>query len=321
MSWVRLDDRFPSHRKVALLSDRAFRLHVSAICWCSENLTDGHIRERELTLVAHVRGLKATARELEEAGVWDRVEDGWVVHDYLAYNPSREQVIAERKKNAARQEAFRKRRSGKPTPPPKGASNGGSNGVTRTEAEPRNDTTATRRRHEDDMSASSKYRDSEEEPQVSEVRNGVTNGAPSRPVPNYLSMADVDGGSTGSSAAADGALAPPPIDLDGFALTDAMRRWAHRDGYAPLVDLDYETAQFVSHFRATHQRRANWADEWQKWIRRSHKWATEQRTLPAAAGAENVVPLTRRPSTTDQRVNAALSLAAEFRALEEGPQP
>jgi hypothetical protein len=39
-----------------------------------------------------------------------------------------------------------------------------------------------------------------------------------------------------------------------------------------------------------------------------------------AAGAD-VIPLNgRRPSTTDQRVNDALALAAEFRALEEGPQ-
>ncbi|WP_255254292.1 hypothetical protein [Streptomyces albidoflavus] len=38
MPWVRVDDRFPSHRKVALLSDRAFRLYVAALCWCSENL-------------------------------------------------------------------------------------------------------------------------------------------------------------------------------------------------------------------------------------------------------------------------------------------
>jgi hypothetical protein len=40
-----------------------------------------------------------------------------------------------------------------------------------------------------------------------------------------------------------------------------------------------------------------------------------------AAGAD-VIPLNgRRSSTTDQRVNDALALAAEFRALEEGPQP
>src|SRR3546814_4317479 len=77
MPWVKLDDRFPSHRKIALLSDRAFRLHISAICWCAENLTDGRISDRELALVAKIRGVKATAQQLADAGVWDRTADGW----------------------------------------------------------------------------------------------------------------------------------------------------------------------------------------------------------------------------------------------------
>ena len=149
MPWVKLDDRFPSHRKIALLSDRAFRLHVAAICWSAENLTDGRITDRELTLITHIRGVKTTAQQLEEAGLWDRTADGWAIHDYLDYNPSRVQVLAERKKNAERQQKFRRRKNGKPIPPegsgnPSG--NGVSNGVTRPAGKHDGDTTATRRR-------------------------------------------------------------------------------------------------------------------------------------------------------------------------------
>jgi hypothetical protein len=183
MPWVKLDDRFPSHRKVALLSDRAFRLHVSAICWCAENLTDGRIGDKELALVAHIRGIKATAKELEKAGAWDRTDDGWVIHNYLDYNPSREQVLLDRKKNAERQERFRQRKNGKPTPPKPVGRNGASNGVTG-DAETRgNDTTATRRRHDGDTTAPSNEAVPNEEAKVVELRNGVTNGAPARPVP------------------------------------------------------------------------------------------------------------------------------------------
>ncbi|MET8113744.1 hypothetical protein [Streptomyces prasinus] len=183
MPWVKLEDRFPSHRKVALLSDRAFRLHVSAICWCAENLTDGRIADRELPLVAHIRGIKATAKQLEDAGLWDRVEGGWEIHDYLDYNPSREQVTAERKKNAERQERFRQRKNGKPTPPTDGDRNGGSNGVTRDGETQPGDTTAARRRHDGDTTAPSKRSVLNEESQVSAIRNGVTNDAPARPAP------------------------------------------------------------------------------------------------------------------------------------------
>ncbi|MFD5221439.1 hypothetical protein ACFWMH_27740 [Streptomyces tendae] len=304
MPWVKLDDRFPSHRKIALLSDRAFRLHVSAICWCAENLTDGRISDRELALVTRVRGVKATAKQLQDAGLWDRTDDGWQIHDYLDYNPSREQVLLERKKNAERQERFRRRKNGKPTPP----SNGGSNGVTPDDETHDSDTTATRRKHDGDTTATRSNTVQNEEHQVNEIRNAVTNDAPTRPDPNPISMADVDGGSTGSGAAERDAFGPSPIDIDGWALTDGLRRWAHRDGYATLVDLDYETAQFVDHFRGNSQHRPNWNTEWQKWIRRAHKWATER------GRTSNVIAL---PGQTGQQLTGTDAKVAGWMAISQ----
>jgi hypothetical protein len=75
----------------------------------------------------------------------------------------------------------------------------------------------------------------------------------------------------------DGPLAP--IDDDGFTLTDAMRAWSLRT-FGPGLDLDYETAQFLDHFRAQGVRRPNWPTEWQKWIRRSAKFASERAARP-----------------------------------------
>lgn len=96
-----------------------------------------------------------------------------------------------------------------------------------------------------------------------------------------------------------------PIDDDGFALNDGMRRWAHRDGYAAVVDVDYETAQFVDHFRANGQRRTNWSAEWQKWIRRSAKFAADKR------GKSNVfqLPSGQQLTGTDARVAGWLALS------------
>lgn len=70
---------------------------------------------------------------------------------------------------------------------------------------------------------------------------------------------------------------PPtaPIDDDGFTLTDAMRRWAVST-FGNALDVDVETAQFVSHFRANGERRRNWPEEWKKWLRREVKWASER---------------------------------------------
>lgn len=56
-----------------------------------------------------------------------------------------------------------------------------------------------------------------------------------------------------------------PVEVDGFVLTDAMRRWAHAT--YPGLDVDHSTAQFISHYRSTGARRKSWPDAWQKWIR------------------------------------------------------
>lgn len=284
MPWVKLDDRFPSHRKIALLSDRAFRLHVSAMCWCAENLTDGHISDRELALVANVRNIKATAQQLQDAGLWDRTEGGWAIHDYLDYNPSRDQVLAERKKNAARQEAFRKRRNGKPTPPPDASSNGRSNGVTGDVETHDGDTTATRRQHDGDTTATSEGAVPGNEAQVTAIRNGVTNSAPTRPDPYPISVVAVDGESAGRVVRA---VEPDGLHMipDDFHLNDTMRRWVV--ALYPNLDPDFETEQFIRYWRAEGRRKRNWHDAWQKWVADSAKTARDRQQRNASGSSSS----------------------------------
>jgi hypothetical protein len=93
MTWAKLDDRFPEHPKVASLTDGAFRLHVTALCYVARNLTDGEISPAVLRLL---RGSPRRAAELVAAGVWDATESAWAIHDYLDYNPSREEVNGKR---------------------------------------------------------------------------------------------------------------------------------------------------------------------------------------------------------------------------------
>lgn len=185
MPWVKLDDRFPTHRKVALLSDRAFRLYVSGLCWSSENLTEGRILAKELPLISRVRGPKTAAAELEAAGLWDRADAGWVIHDYLEYNPDRARVQANREANAARQKAFRERKKAERDTRNEG-SNAPRNGVTQDGDSHPGDTTGARQRHDGDTNARRTDRTNEPSPQVSELRNGVSNDtpspSPSRPV-------------------------------------------------------------------------------------------------------------------------------------------
>lgn len=106
MPWVRVDDQFPMHRKVRPLSDKAFRLYVSALCWCNAHLTDGVIRTRELAYVSDVTSPKRYARELVDADLWCETSEGWQVHDYLEYQLSAIKVREAREAKRARQERW-----------------------------------------------------------------------------------------------------------------------------------------------------------------------------------------------------------------------
>ena len=92
MTWVKMDDRLPEHPKVIGLSDKAFRLYVTSICFSSANTTDGEIPRAAL---ARLAGTPKLAGELVAGGLWDTTSrDGWAVHDYLAYNRSKVTIEA-----------------------------------------------------------------------------------------------------------------------------------------------------------------------------------------------------------------------------------
>jgi hypothetical protein len=108
MAWVNLDEKMPTHPKVFALSDAAFRLHISGICYCNLHLTDGLIDGKTVpTLVPRFR--KAALAELVTAGLWVPLLDGaaYKIHDFLQWNRSRAQVEAakERKRAAGKKGA------------------------------------------------------------------------------------------------------------------------------------------------------------------------------------------------------------------------
>jgi hypothetical protein len=99
MAWARIDDLMPEHPKILALSDRCFRAYVTALCWCSRNLTDGYIPNAALASIG--ADDEAVLGELWRAKLWKRQgKRGWLIHDYLEYNPSRAEVLAKRQQKA-----------------------------------------------------------------------------------------------------------------------------------------------------------------------------------------------------------------------------
>lgn len=104
MTWFKVDDGFWSHPKVLRLSADAVALWVRAGSWCGNQLTDGVIPAEILPVLG---AKKRAITELVFAGLWLITDDGYQFHDWADYQPSREEVLEERRRNADRQKRHR----------------------------------------------------------------------------------------------------------------------------------------------------------------------------------------------------------------------
>lgn len=105
MPWAKFDDRFNSHPKVLAAGPLAVALHMRAIIYSAQYMTDGVIRRRTINHILNwdddepdfsggLPSNRELAKRLVNAKLWDEAPDGegWVIHDYLDYNPSREEL-------------------------------------------------------------------------------------------------------------------------------------------------------------------------------------------------------------------------------------
>src|SRR5689334_16767075 len=110
MPWARLDDGFYDHPKLdhlgndvqelrpivkslnseALVRLAAIGLWARAISYCSRHLTDGHVPASKL---AKLDGSTELADHLVTVGLFERTPTGYLVHDFLDYNPSRKEDL------------------------------------------------------------------------------------------------------------------------------------------------------------------------------------------------------------------------------------
>lgn len=101
MSWLKVDDSFQAHRKV-LRIPKTMRLEalgawVLAGAWTAHAELDGEIPEyvvEELHIPAYI------TEELVRVGLWEKVDGGFQMHDYLDYNRSGEECREARQKHS-----------------------------------------------------------------------------------------------------------------------------------------------------------------------------------------------------------------------------
>jgi hypothetical protein len=99
MPWVKLDDHWMDHPKIARAGRDARDMWLASLTWCARHLTDGAFPAEMIPCFAVTAGIdvancQTLARRLLEVCLWDATDNGYVVHDYLDYNPTKEQSIA-----------------------------------------------------------------------------------------------------------------------------------------------------------------------------------------------------------------------------------
>jgi len=124
MPWLKLDDAMGEHRKVKRVLRTgghqglaALGTHVLGLLHASRYLTDGHVEAEFVEELFDVAKLDHGDRQplldvLTGRGLWLPAEaGGFQLHDFLEWNPSRAEVLAEREAAAQRKAEYRRRRA------------------------------------------------------------------------------------------------------------------------------------------------------------------------------------------------------------------
>ena len=119
MTWVRLDEGFPRHPKVAAAGPLGMAMQVAALCYCNEYLTDGFVPRHVVAGFLNLERISMNCWQNEmigggddatwqlvvadviDAGLWSEVDGGYRIHDYLKYQPSKADVEADRKQKSS----------------------------------------------------------------------------------------------------------------------------------------------------------------------------------------------------------------------------
>jgi hypothetical protein len=115
MPWGQWDDQLYDNGKVASFTDKEYRLWGNSISYANRHLTGGHLTEAQVrVLTSPIKATQRTIDGLVAKRGWERVDDGYMIHDFLEFNRTPADVLAEREAARARAKAARERRTGKP---------------------------------------------------------------------------------------------------------------------------------------------------------------------------------------------------------------
>lgn len=117
MTWVKIDDKAPSHPKLIAAGAEAAWLWLCGLCYCNSYQTDGIIPQGALRALNpgagwDLRKLKKLAEKLVDAGLWEHIDDTattserpYNVKNYAEYQQAATKLATEERRSANKSRA------------------------------------------------------------------------------------------------------------------------------------------------------------------------------------------------------------------------
>lgn len=101
MSWVKIDDGAPEHRKLLEVGASAAWLWVCGLAYCNrQKACDGFIPEAKVPTLYPMVRWRTNVERLLKAGLWERETTGFRIHDYHEFQPTPEEANERRRKRS-----------------------------------------------------------------------------------------------------------------------------------------------------------------------------------------------------------------------------
>lgn len=95
MAWTRIDDKFLMNPKVQSAGVHGMALYLAGLIYCNSNLTDGFIPQSILPILygmAFQTKKDKMEDRLVDLNLWELVEGGYQIHDFLKFNKSKHEI-------------------------------------------------------------------------------------------------------------------------------------------------------------------------------------------------------------------------------------
>ena len=111
MTWFKVENNIYQNPKILAAGSQASWLFLAGLGFCAEHLTDGFIPTVALRRLIdeEPQPLAATLVEVE---LWDAVDGGYQVHDYVSHQRTKDKVLKQREDGRARQERYQAKKRG-----------------------------------------------------------------------------------------------------------------------------------------------------------------------------------------------------------------